>query len=201
MKIGKQISSDVMVAEFLRAEIDSDRFGDGVKKVLVDKGYSEELITKSIYNQEDNEKRRSVLAECRGYCENKNIFENFPDDVRWFEGTINVEDLDSIKYIYWDWWLELTSGTRLIKDAVRNINGGKEVGELEVKRFAQILARIKEGKEISRPIIVAKDKDSQMVILEGHARLTAYGLDRTVFPEEMSVIFGFSKNMDKWDLY
>jgi len=201
MKVDKRISNDVMIAEFLSAEINSDRFGDKIRGILREKGYSKELINKPVFDQEENEKRQVVLAECRGYGLDKNIFENFPDDMEWFEGTINVNDLDSLKYINWDWWLKITDGTRLIRDAEKNIRKGKEVGELEVERFERILMAIKKGRKIARPIIVAKDRDCQLVILEGHARLTAYGLDRTIFPKELPVIFGFSKSIGGWDLY
>ena len=72
MKIIKRISEDEMIAEFLKAEINSPRFGkkiiDSLKK---DKKTKKILIKPDLKNPNENIYRNNLLGKVRGFGKNK----------------------------------------------------------------------------------------------------------------------------------
>lgn len=45
------------------------------------------------------------------------------------------------------------------------------------------------------------NEKSKVVVLEGHARLTAYFIDSEYLPDEIEVLIGYSEKFSEWDLY
>src|SRR5271157_463585 len=120
MKILKQITEDEMIAEFLKAEINSKRFGKRIIKALNTKPKT--IITKpNLKNKKENQFRRTLLGKVRGFGRNKNLFEDFPKDIRWFRANITKDELKKVKYINYSYWNELSNKTRSPIQAARNI--------------------------------------------------------------------------------
>lgn len=62
MKLVSKIPEDVIVAEFLLAEFNSDRFRNGIIDALCD--HDSSLITKpNLNDQTENQLRRNILGE------------------------------------------------------------------------------------------------------------------------------------------
>lgn len=202
MKIVKKITEDEMVATFLKAEINSDRFGSGVASLLEKHKLDRKILDNpDLENRLENGYRKEILGEARGFSQNLHIFTNFPSNIEWFRILISKSELEKVLYINWEYWLEMTNNTRLPLDLVARIKSGDLPEDKETLRFKAVSNYIKSGAKVPEMILVAKNKDSRFVVLEGHVRLTAYLLDTETIPEEMEVIIGFSNDIEKWGLY
>ncbi len=202
MKIVKDISEDEVIAVFLKAEIGSFRFGNKIFDELEKDNTSREIIDHpDISSQEDNHYRKTLLGKYRGYGLNKELFENFPTDVSWKRVALNKEDLEKVKYINYDYWVELSNGSRVVKDGAKSILAGVEIFKQSNKNFFEAAESLKQGAVFPEPILVAKNEKTGLVVLEGHLRLTAYFMVPDFIPEQLEVIIGFSEGLEKWDLY
>lgn len=199
--LGKS-SEDEMIAEFLKAEFTSERFGDRLKTILARLKVIPKLITApDLTSHSENALRKSLLGEYRGYGKNKEIFEGFPDDIRWHTAFCTAADLKRVKYIAYDYWIKLTGGSRLPQDAAKSIQAGMVVFNQSNQRFFNAAEAIKKGVKFPRLILVARDEKSPVVVLEGHVRLTAYMLVPSRIPEKSEVLIGYSPKFSSWDLY
>jgi hypothetical protein len=202
MKIIKNITEDEMIAVFMKAEIGSFRFGGKIFEQLEKDNKHRGIVDNpDISNQEDNNYRKKLLGEYRGYGLNRELFENFPTDVSWKRVGLNKADLEKVKYINYDYWVELSNGSRLVKDGAKSILAGIEVFKNPNKNFLEAAESLKQGFVFPEIILVARDEKTDLVVLEGHLRLTAYLMEPNFIPEELEAIVGFSKDFDKWGLY
>jgi hypothetical protein len=204
-----------MVALFLTTEYPSPRTHQHIQQVLQREGWSPRLIEQpNLRDEQENAQRRSILGAYRGYgqspdyfkslppdVEYTNYFEGFPLDVRWEQAMLSRQELEQVKYIEYDYWIELSGGSRLPRDGARNILAGREVfGEShqEVRRMAEAFGS---GARFPTLILVGKNRESPLVVLEGHMRLTAMFLASECLPAELEVIVGFSERMENWGCY
>ena len=196
----KDISEKEMIAVFLKGELHSDRWGGTIKKLLEDEHLSTNIIDSPDFDRiDENYFRKKILAQFRGFDKNESLFHTFPKDVTWVRASITKEELESVLYIKWEYWLTLTNGSRLPHDGVKTILENPE--NEETKRFWKVAESIKAGTQFPELILVAKDENSPLVVLEGQVRLTAYCMVPDYIPKEMEVIVGYSKHMDQWDNY
>jgi hypothetical protein len=119
-------SSEVeMIAVFLRGELDSDRFGGAIRGALARAGTQDDVVTMpDLGDEAENAVRRLLLTETRAYGTRDGVFSGFPDDVRWQRVVLAREELVAVRYIDWDYWLELSGGSRSPVDAARRIRDG-----------------------------------------------------------------------------
>lgn len=200
MRLISQVQEDLVIAEFLFAEFYSNRFKNGIVEALGD--YDSDLITKpNLKNQIDNQLRRDILGQTRGFGRNTDLFENFPTEVKWHKAVFQKQDLSEVMYINYSYWNELSGGTRLPIQASKKINNHIEVFGASNQGFHNISVAIKNGKVFPKLIFVAMNATSRVVVLEGHARLTAYYIDSEFIPDEMEVLIGYSDKFSEWDLY
>ena len=202
MKTIKRISEDEMVAEFLKGETNSPRFGKKIMDFLKkDKKEKKILFSHNLKNKNENLYREKLLGKFRGFKKNKLLFENFPKDMKWERAIISKNKLKRVKYINYSYWNKLSNKTRLPAEAVKNIKKGLKIYDVSNDGFFEILSEIKKGKKFPPIILVTKNKKSRIVILEGHARITAYFLEQKYLPDKMEIIIGYSNKIGKWDLY
>ncbi|WP_339272580.1 hypothetical protein NYE54_14245 [Paenibacillus sp. FSL K6-1330] len=200
MKILNQVQEDEVIAEFLLAEINSDRFKEGILNALRDHDLNL-LIKPNLNDQTENKIRRDILGQTRGYGRNTDLFENFPKEVKWYKALFKKQDLKEVMYINYSYWNELSSNTRLPLQASKNIMNQIEVYEISNQGFLDINLVLKNGKVFPRLIFVSMNENSQIVVLEGHARLTAYFIESEYIPYELEVLIGYSEKFSEWDLY
>jgi hypothetical protein len=75
MKLLRPIPEDEMFATFLRAELDSGRYGDRVRGFLARDGRGEPVFrTPDIASPDENDYRRAILEEHRAYGRREGLF-------------------------------------------------------------------------------------------------------------------------------
>ncbi len=202
MKIIKEISEDEMIAVFLKMEIDSKRFGDRYTAQLEKDKRSREIVDfPDLSGKKDNEYRKFLLKVARGYGSNKFLFVNFPSDVRWFKAKVTREDLKKVKYIKYSYWVKVSDETRKAEAAAETIRRGEEIFGQKNGIYWETAEAIKSGAKLPEMIFVSENKNSQLVLLEGHMRLTSYFLVPEYIPKELGCIVGFSDNISEWIFY
>lgn len=196
-----KISEDTMIVEFLQSEMDSYRFREKIDVALEKHHYTETIITNpDTTNLEENKMRKMIFNHYRGYADKKKLFENFPDDVEWFEEKISKETLlNNVYYIDFDYWDKLSNGTRLPKNAVTNITNNVEIFNESNDIFKLTSEEFRKGQKFKKLILVSDGK--KLVVLEGHLRITVYAMNPDLVPAELPVIIGYSKDIENWDCF
>ena len=202
MRIIKDITEDETIAAFLKAEIGSFRFGEKIHQQLKADGRERSTIDDpDISSKEPNDYRRFLLGKYRGYGENRGLFRHFPKNVSWKRVVLDKEDLKRMKYINYDYWVELSGGSRLIIDVAKNIIEEFEVFKQSNRNFWEVVEALKRGVNFPESILVTADEHSDLFVLEVHLRLTTYLMEPRFVPERFEVIIGFSEGLRRWGLY
>jgi hypothetical protein len=192
------IGEDEMVAVFLRAEIASPRFGPAILAILRRDGCDRRIIDRpELADPAANAYRRRVLGEHRGYRRDADVFKDFPGDVRWYRARATIADLARVRYIDYDYWVELSGGSRLAADAAARIRRGIEVFGVGSGGFWRLAEALCAGAVFPELILVGRDERAPLVVLEGHARLTAYLLRPECAPRALPVLVGYSPRLVK----
>jgi hypothetical protein len=202
MRVVAPSSEDEMVATFLRAEVDSNRFGPELAEALRLEGRETRIITSAdLADVEENELRRRLLDETRGYSRRRWLFQGFPDGVCWQRVALTRDELAAVRYIDYDFWVELSGGTRLPADAARRIREGVRVFDIPNDGFHEAAAALEQGAAWPELIVVSAVAEGGDVVLEGHMRLTAYALAPHCVPAELEVLRGVAPGVTEWWAY
>lgn len=176
MNILRTSSEDEMILEFLKTEYHSERFFEQIKKVMGELLLDESIIVSADLSRADeNIARKKLLGEFRGYGFNRELFENFPDEIGWSLCNFEGGDLNNIRYIDYCYWNELSKGTRSPLTAAQTIRDGIEIYNQSNAGFVKAAEFIKSGGKFPRPILLTSDLE-HFVIVEGHFRMTAFAL-------------------------
>ncbi|HOB20031.1 MAG TPA: hypothetical protein PKO35_04910, partial [Candidatus Atribacteria bacterium] len=144
-----------------------------------------------------------ALSEHRGYGAGKDVFEGFPEKVSWFWAYLTSEELKSIKYINYSYWVELTGVTRYARDAVKTILDDKRIFGVPNDGFLKTAEAVRNGAVFKPLILVATcENPDERIILEGHLRLTAYMLAIDCI-DKVKVMIGYAPygKLLGWGLY
>lgn len=200
MKLLSEITEHEMIAEFLKAEYSSARFGDKLKELLNKNNINHDLIKiPSIHNSSENVARKELFWEYRGYGKNEWIFENFPHDIKWFWAICSIEELKRVKYISYSYWDEITNWSRLALDGANTIKSWKTIFNQSNDGFWKCAEAVKKWTEFPPLILVTNKDEENIIVLEGHLRITAYMLVLDYMPENIPVIIGYSDDITAWD--
>ena len=176
MNILRTSSEDEMISEFLRAEYHSERFSERIKKIVKELSLGESVILSAdLNNTNENIARKKLLGEFRGYGLNRELFENFPNEIQWSLCNFVSDDLNNIRYIKYSYWNELSKGTHSPLTAAQTIRNGIEIYNQSNAGFVKAAEYIKSGGKFSRPVLLTCDFE-HFVIVEGHLRITAFAL-------------------------
>jgi hypothetical protein len=182
-------TEDDMVATFLRAELGSSRYAGQVLAAL-----AAERLDRSQVEHPDttdpvaNAARRRVLAAYRAYPDG-GVFTGLPADTAWQWAALGPEELLHVRYINWDYWIEVSGGTRRPLDAIPRI------GDSPIYR--EIVAAVAAGRLPPELILIGRPPGTDLVVLEGHLRLTALTMAIEHLPPELTVLVGLAPGMDK----
>jgi hypothetical protein len=166
------VTEDEVLACFVRAERESERYGETVRK-----------LEKRVGNNP-----RAILAAYRSWPD-QGLFYGFPRDVKWSRVAVTPDEALDILYINWDWWLKITGGSRRPRDAAARTQ--PDAGDERIARAAAM----------NPELIAVRAPGGPLVLLEGHVRLTAYALFRECLPDELEIYLGESPRMAEWSEY
>jgi hypothetical protein len=197
VRILQPVGEDEVIATFLRAELDSERYGDKLRGLLARNQRDESVLRQPDFaSSTDNAYRRALLDEHRAYERREGLFQGFPRQVDWHRAIFTREELLEIRYINWDWWLRITGGSRRAADAAARIRAG-EVPGVFVAEEEPIAAGL--GAPGAPELIAATIPAlSPVVLIEGHVRLTAAALFPELVPDELELLLGISPEMENW---
>jgi len=199
MRIIREITEAEMVAVFLRAEINSSRFSCDILRLLERDRVERQIIDNpNVSDEVENNYRANLLGEFRGYKRNEELFESFPNDVRWYRVLLDRNDLSKVKYMNYSYWIDLSGGSRLVADAVKRVIAG-DIEKATSDWIRAAADAVKRGVTFQELILVSENKESDLIMLEGHLRITAYLVSPDYLPRELSAIVGYSEKIDEWD--
>jgi hypothetical protein len=193
MRILRPATEDEVVATFLRAELHSGRYGPVLRKLLERDCLDPDVLARpDLTDLAANRYRSGLLDEYRGFERRIGLFGGFPEQVDWHRAALSRREVLEILYIDWDWWLDISDGTRRPKVAADKIRRGEVPGST-VEEHRMLL-------DVPQPeLIVATTPDrATLVVLEGHYRLTAYALFPGLLPDELEVYLGEAEGMAAW---
>jgi hypothetical protein len=193
------LSEHHMVAAFLKAEIGSERFGPGILALIERNRCDRQIIdSPNVDDAKQNACRRRLLGDFRGYQQDRELFEYFPADVSWHRYALAADELAAVRYVDYSYWNELSGGSRRPADAVANIRAGVVVFGQPNRRFLAAARALQGGARFPELILVGTAPGAELVVLEGHVRLTAYMLAPDHIPADLTAIIGFSPALQRW---
>jgi hypothetical protein len=182
VRLLEDVDESVVVAAFLRAELDSERFADELRDALKAAGRDETLITEpDLENADDNAARNAVLEAYRG-----GYLGAWFHEAEWMRAELEPAEVLDVRYIAWDFWLELTEGSRLPADGAARFRAGGTF--LSYVHAAPLI------------VIRAGPRD-HLVVVEGHVRLTALAMSPDTIPAPLEVLLGETESVRRWGCY
>jgi hypothetical protein len=199
--LGPATENDMVLA-FLRAEVDSARFG-ALYQSCFDQlgkfGFDRQALVDSpnLQSAEQNAIRKAILKAVRGYTAGQLLFTGFPVDVTWRRISMEHADLSKLKYANCPPWIELSKDTRFVVEGARNV-GADTPAEDAAVNIRAVADDLKRGRRY--PELIGVDgQNGDIILMEGHTRATAYAL--TQLPERIECIVGSSPTMRTWTFY
>lgn len=119
MRLTGTSSVDEMIAAFLRAEIDADRWAPGqVLPRLAAHGWPESLVrdpdTTSVA---ENTMRAALLREYRGWQTETFLFVAFPPDLEWHRTELERAEIGDVLGANFKTWYNLSGSSRRVADS------------------------------------------------------------------------------------
>jgi hypothetical protein len=187
-----------VVATFLRAEWESERWREQLAALLARDGMDPSVVASpNLDDAEECSYRASLLDQHRGWLRREGLFGGLPKHIDWSRVGLSSEEVLAMRYINWDWWLVVSGGTREPLEAARRARAGELPG-VAVDWHEPIAARLQSAHPPPELIALSKPNDTQLVLLEGHVRLTAYALYPQYLPRELEIFLGVSEQIDRW---
>ena len=172
IELGDACEDDVVLA-FLRAEIDSPKWGQEYSRELRNLNLDRVSLidTPNLTDARACNARKVLLGSVRGYDRNVALFTGFPRDTTWRRVEVEPSDFHRLKCISRDdRWSRPTGGTRLIEEAACNHTYPELAERVSIAR-----QRIEQGLPMAELIMVENDA-GDLILVEGHTRATAYAV-------------------------
>ena len=199
MKKIRDSSEDEMILDFLKAELNSNRFYEKLCKIIKKLNFNLNIIMHGdVTNKEENISRLKIMNKYRGYP-NKELFENFPIIDKWSFVELSSKDINNMYYIDYDYWNELSNSTSSPVEAAKTIIDGKEIFGVSNQPFLDGIKCLNKNK--FPPVILITCNNEKYLIIEGHSRMTIYGFD----PSKLEGTYAYVGNctpaeMKKYDI-
>jgi len=199
MKKIKPSSENEMVYEFLKMEINSDRYREQIEDILNEMQVNRDIIINgNIISEQENALRAEILKRFRGWRDEE-LFENFPSNIEWVWTEFDREDILKIIYIEYSYWNELSNYTGSPLEAAKYVLSGKTLYDMPTDGAISDAQWLIDGNKFPPLIFLTDKSEERYIILEGHCRMTAYGLVPVLF-ENVSVLLGYcdSGELNRW---
>jgi hypothetical protein len=191
------------VLSFLRGELDSARFSGDVRRGLAEAGGLQLVYDPDLGSAEENRARERALAVARGWRDAE-VFEGFPAQVDWYHGVLPPDLLERVRFIEYSYWNELSGGSRRPADVRATVQAGKLPGwltELGTDWIFAFADRLATAGAVDDLIVMATPGLGELVLLEGHARLTAIFVGDHQRRLTVRGYLGVSAATDRWSGY
>jgi hypothetical protein len=183
-----------MILAFVRAEVDSSRYGEYYRSLLNINGQSRDLMDQpNLSSDVENVARKGLLRSIRGYGANWTLFTGFPSDIEWRRVLLEPTDFETLRYARHETWVILSGGTRLVSVGARNLSG-----RADTQQVGEILAAMRNGACFAE-LIAVEAVDGSLILVEGHSRATAYVQAGSI--DGVEAIVGTSPSMAMWEFY
>jgi hypothetical protein len=191
-----------MVLAFIRAELDSARFGAHYQSCfaqLKERGVDRQMLVDapSLLSAQQNAIRKEILKAVRGYGAGQFLFAGFPIDVTWRRVALGQADLPKLKYAKCPPWVELSGGTRFVIEGAKHI-GSDTPAEDAAVNIRAVAEDLKRGKRYAE-LIGVDGQSGDIILMEGHTRATAYAVAQ--LPDRIDCLVGSSPLMNRWAFY
>jgi hypothetical protein len=195
------LREDEVIALFLRAEVGSSRFASALLKVLVRDGIDRVLVDRpDLLNQHQNEYRRALLSELRGWGANCGLFAGFPAPVAWCRAALAWDEMMTVRYANLPHWLYLSGGSRRPRDAAKRFRAG-HMPEIDLNFYRVIGNALSVGTAPQELIMVSSVDGGDSVLVDGHARMTALALADQPPLLQLTAIVAFTDGLQGWAGY
>jgi hypothetical protein len=190
-------SEEEMILEFVKAELESPIYRD---RCRIPTGYTRaELVDHpDLKNAEHNAARLSMLFY-RGYATRSSLFSGFPRKVAWTLWRCTLAEVGAFKYAKVPPWSTLVDHDRLVSEGALEIENVRDRAlslKVPVAAILDVRRKFESGTAFAR--LITAVVDGSHVIVEGHARATAFIGSRVDRPVE--VIVGHADNFKDWPL-
>jgi hypothetical protein len=190
MRLLHPVSEDDMVAAFLVAEATSERYGPQIRQIITGLGQPHRLVSDPDPRDETaNAVRRQVLAAYRDYPAG-DVFTGMPADVRWHRAMLTPAELRTVRYIDYPYWTDFSGGTRLAVDSARRLGPWPDLPAGSIYR--QIAENARDGRLPPPIIVISEPGPANLVVIEGHKRLTGLLVCPQCLPAELEVMLGIT---------
>ncbi len=186
---------DDMVATFLGAEVASERYGPQITEILARLGQPRSIVDQpDTCDQAANAVRRQVLAAYR-YYPSGDVFTGMPTDVKWHHAALTPAELATVRYIDYGYWTGFSGGTRLAADGARRLGPWQHMPPGTIYR--QIAENLRDGHLPPPVILLGEPGPANLIVIEGHKRLTGLLLCPQWLPAELGVLLGITARHHK----
>jgi hypothetical protein len=193
VRIVRPASEAEVVATFLRGELESPRWGEGLRALLAEDGLDASVLD----DPAADSYRAGLLDRHRGWLRRRGLFDGLPERIEWARAALSPAEVLAIRFIRWDWWLEISGGSRSPVEAAARIRRG-EIPGVTAKKHEPVAARLRSPPPPAELIAVGPPSREPLVLLEGHVRLTAYALYPECLPAELELYVGTAPDIDRW---
>lgn len=204
MRSRRPASEAEVVLCFLRGESESPRFGAATRTALEAGGGISLLTTPDLTSGPENAARAKALAATKGWGTGAGLFAGFPAGVTWSHAVLDADELQRVRYIDYSYWVELSGGSRRPADVAGTIASGNLpvwVREIGLEWCGQLAAALRASGTVAPLIVVGTPDLEQLVVLEGHARLTALFVGDLVGAIDVWAYVGTSPSITGWALF
>jgi hypothetical protein len=200
----RPVAEPEVVLAYLRGELDSERFAEAVRDALMDVGGLDLVRRPDLNAEEKNRARADALTAARGWRSNSGLFSGFPDDVSWSHGTLELDQLLRLRFINYSYWVELSGGSRRPADVAETLRAGALpawMKELGTNWCFDLARRLATADAVGDLIIMATPNLDELVVLEGHARLTGIFVGKLEWRLSVTAYVGVSAAISQWELF
>lgn len=176
-----------MILEFLRAEMASPRFGPRYQEWISRHGFPKDIAAEHLPTQI----RKDLLWAVR-----PGMVQRLPSDIVWHNVDLEERDWDAVMYMNETIWNNFSDGTRRVQQGAKKL--GLPHHERLAQRVQEMSAQLKNGMSLPKIILVTTPDRNRFVVLEGHARATAYVASGLYRRKKIPALLGISLQMTTW---
>lgn len=146
-----------------------------------------------------------MRARCgEGLANGFRTVRRLPETVDWYHGVLQPDELSRVRFIDYSYWVELSGGSRRPSDVLPTLRAGglpTWLTELGTSWCFELAAQLAKAEVVDDLMVMATPDFSELVLLEGHARLAAVFLGGLQRHLTVRAYLGLSAVIEQWELF